>query len=123
VVTVGHKERGHGGGHDSHGGSTRRQRGVELGRHRRKVMIGGAHLSARNGEGRRWHEVRRFPVWEAAIRQGATDARSAGPRGQDGSAERPRPSGRGEKNGRLKRKKMGRGWAESEGKNPFPNKI
>jgi hypothetical protein len=32
-------------------------------------------------------------VWEAAIRQGATGARSAGPRGQDGPAKRPRPSG------------------------------
>jgi hypothetical protein len=49
-------------------------------------MTGGAHLSARHGEGRRRGEVRHFPVREAAIRQGATDAQSAEP------AERPRPS-------------------------------
>jgi hypothetical protein len=40
--------------------------------------------------------------------------------GREGGLGRPRgrgPVGRGgEKNGRLKRKKMGRGWAESEGK-------
>jgi hypothetical protein len=46
-------------------------------------------------------------VWEAAIRQGATGARSAGPRGRDGPAERLRPSGEGEK--RLVEKK--RRWA------------
>jgi hypothetical protein len=50
-------------------------------------MTGGAHLSARHREGRRQCEVRHFPVREAAIRQGATDAQSAGP------TERPRPSG------------------------------
>jgi hypothetical protein len=46
---VGHKERGRG----SHGGSTRRRHGVELLRSQRKVMIGGAHLSAGHGEGQR----------------------------------------------------------------------
>jgi hypothetical protein len=52
-------------------------------------------------------------VREAAIRQGTTDAWSAGLRGRAGPAERPRPSGeRGGGNGRLKRKKMGRDWAE-----------
>jgi hypothetical protein len=81
VVTVIHKERGRGGGRDSHGGSMRRWRGVELGRRQRKVMIGGAHLSSRHKEGQMRHEVRRFPVREAAIGQGTTDARSAGPRG------------------------------------------
>jgi hypothetical protein len=79
VVTVGHKERGHGGGRDSHGGSTRQRHEVELGRRRRKVMTGGAHLSARHGEGRRRHEVRHFPVKEASILQCTTNARSAGP--------------------------------------------
>jgi hypothetical protein len=49
VVTVSHKERGRGGGRGSHGGLMRRQRRVEIGRCRRKVMIGGAHLSARRG--------------------------------------------------------------------------
>jgi hypothetical protein len=47
---------------------------TELGWSRRKVRIGGAHLSAAHGEGRRRREVRRFPVREAAIGQGATDA-------------------------------------------------
>jgi hypothetical protein len=87
VVTVGHKERGCGGGRSSHGGSTRQRRGVELRRCRRRVMIGGVHLSARHREGRRRCEVKHFPVREAAIGQGTTDAWSAGP------AERPRPSG------------------------------
>jgi hypothetical protein len=42
-------------------------------------------------------------VREVAIGQGATDARSAGPRGRAGPAERPRPSGeRG--SGRLEKK-------------------
>jgi hypothetical protein len=89
VVTVGHKERGC----DSYGGSMRWRRRVELERHWRKVMTGGAHLSARHGEGRWRREVMRFPVREAAIRQGATDARSAGLRGRARLAERPRPSG------------------------------
>jgi hypothetical protein len=40
---------------------------AELGRSQRKVMTGGAHLSARHGEGRRWHELRRFLVREASI--------------------------------------------------------
>jgi hypothetical protein len=76
-------------------------------------MTGGAHLSARHRGGRRRREVRRFPVREAAIRQGANDARSTGLRGRAGPAERPRPSGeRGGGNGRLERKKMGRSWAE-----------
>jgi hypothetical protein len=57
-------------------------------------MTGGAHLSAGHGEGRRWREVRHFPVKEAAIGHGFTDARPAGP------AERPRPSGERE-SGRL----------------------
>jgi hypothetical protein len=60
---------------------------TELGRSRRKVMTGGANLSAGHREGQRRCEVKRFPVREAAIGQGATDARSAGP------AERPRSSG------------------------------
>jgi hypothetical protein len=47
-------------------------------------MIGGAHLSAEHGEERRRREVRRLLAREAAIRQGATDARPA---------EIPRPSG------------------------------
>jgi hypothetical protein len=47
--------------------------------------------------------VRRLGAREAAIGQGATDARPAGPRGRAGSAERSRPSGeRG--SGRLKKK-------------------
>jgi hypothetical protein len=50
---------------------------------------------------------------EAAIRQSATDARSAGPRGRARPAKRPRPSGeRGGGDSQLKRKKMGCGWAE-----------
>jgi hypothetical protein len=59
---------------------------TELGRSRRKVMTGGAHLLAGHGEGQRQREVRRFPVREATIRQGATDARPVGPRGRAGSA-------------------------------------
>jgi hypothetical protein len=48
--------------------------------------------------------------WEATIGQGATDARSAGPRGRAGPAEGLRPSGeRG--SGRLKKKQVGHGWA------------
>jgi hypothetical protein len=39
-----------------------------LGQSRRKVMRGGAHLSAGHGEGRRRREVRHFPMREAAIR-------------------------------------------------------
>jgi hypothetical protein len=66
---------------------------VELGRRQRKVMIGGAHLSARHGEGRRRREVRHFPMREVAIGQGTTDARSIRPRGRAGPTERPRPSG------------------------------
>jgi hypothetical protein len=68
VDTVSQKERGHG----SHGGSMR-------GWHRRKVMTGGP--TCHPGEERRWREVRRFHMREAAIGQGATNARSAGPRG------------------------------------------
>jgi hypothetical protein len=44
-------------------------------------MTGGVHLSAGHEEGQRRREVRRFPMREAAIRQGATDARSARARG------------------------------------------
>jgi hypothetical protein len=69
-------------------------------------MTGGAHLSARHREGRRRCEVKHFPVREAAIGQGTTDAWSAGP------AERPRPSGERGWCGQLKRKKMGHGWTE-----------
>jgi hypothetical protein len=64
---------------------------AELGRSRRKVMTGAAHLSAGHGERRRRREVRRFPMREATIGQGATDARSAAPRGRAGPAKRPRP--------------------------------
>jgi hypothetical protein len=73
-------------------------------------------------------------VREAAIRQGATDARSAGPRGRARPVERPRPSGERGGDGRLKRKKwaaagpkgrMGRLAARLIGpkvrKNSFPN--
>jgi hypothetical protein len=81
VVTVSHKERGRGRGRGSNGGSMRRRCGVELARRQRKVMTGGAHLSAKHGEGRRLREVRHFIVREAAIRRDATNARSAGPRG------------------------------------------
>jgi hypothetical protein len=77
---------------------------VELGRSRRKVMTGGAHLSAGHGEGRRRREVKHFPVREAAIGQGVTDARSAGPRGRAGPVERPRPSWERE-SGRLGKEK------------------
>jgi hypothetical protein len=45
------------------------------------------------GEGLRRREVRRFPVKEAASRQGATDSWPSGLRGQAGSPKRPRPSG------------------------------
>jgi hypothetical protein len=48
-------------------------------------------VMCRAQRGQRWRGWRRLPVWEAAIRQGATGARSAGPRGRDGPAERPRP--------------------------------
>jgi hypothetical protein len=65
---------------------------AELGRSRRKVMTGGAHLSAEHGERRRPREVRHFPMREGAIGQGATDACSAAPRGRAGLAKRPRPS-------------------------------
>jgi hypothetical protein len=51
---------------------------AELRQCQRKVMTGGAHLSAEHGEGRRRREVRRFPTREAAIGQGATDTRPAG---------------------------------------------
>jgi hypothetical protein len=78
---------------------------VELGRSRRKVMTGGAHLSAGHGEGRRRHEVRRFPMREAAIGQGATDAWSTRPRGRAGPAERLRPSGDRD-SGRLGKEKV-----------------
>jgi hypothetical protein len=63
---------------------------AELGWSRREVMTSGTHLSAGHKEGRRRHEVRRFLAREAAIGQGATDVRSAGP------TERPRPSGESE---------------------------
>jgi hypothetical protein len=66
---------------------------VELGQSQRKVMTGGTHLLARHGEGRRRREVRHFPTREAAIGQGATDARLARPRGWVGPAESARPSG------------------------------
>jgi hypothetical protein len=49
---------------------------------------------------------------EATIRQGATDVRSAGPRGRAGRGERSRPSGERGGNGRLKRKK----WATARPK-------
>jgi hypothetical protein len=71
-----------------------------LGQSRRKVMIGGTHLSAGHGEGRRRHDVRHFPVREAAIGQGATDTWLARPRGWAGLAKRLRPSGERE-SGRL----------------------
>jgi hypothetical protein len=112
VVTVDNKEKGARGRRGSHGGSTRQRHRVELGRRRRKVMTGQAHLSAGHGEGQRQGEVRRFPVREVAIGQGTTDAGSAGPRGRAGPAERPRPSGeRG--SSRLEKKNMGRGWAKN----------
>jgi hypothetical protein len=71
---------------ESGGGTT------DLGQSRRKAITGGVHLLVERGVGRRRREVRRFPV-EAAIRQGATDSRPTGLRGQAGPAERPRPSG------------------------------
>jgi hypothetical protein len=71
---------------------------TELGRSRRKVMTGGAHLSAGRGEGRRRREMRLFPVREVVIGQGATNARPARP------VERPRPSGERE-SGRLGKEK------------------
>jgi hypothetical protein len=47
---------------------------------------------------------------EATIRQGATDVRSAGPRGRAGRGERSRPSGeRGGGERSVKKKKMGHG--------------
>jgi hypothetical protein len=67
-------------------------------------MTSGAHLSARHGEGRRQREVRRFPTREAAIGQGAIDARPTGPRGRALPAERPRPSGERE-SGQLGKEK------------------
>jgi hypothetical protein len=48
-------------------------------------------LGMERGKGSR--EVRRFPVRDAAIGQGTTDARSARPSGRAGLAERPRPCG------------------------------
>jgi hypothetical protein len=50
---------------------------TELRRSRRKAMTGGAHLSARHGEGQRRCEVRHIAAREAAIRQGTTDVRPA----------------------------------------------
>jgi hypothetical protein len=82
---------------------------AELGWSQREVMIGGTHLSAGHGEGQRRHEVRRFPVREAAIGQGATDARPTGPRAQAGPAERLRPSGERE-SGRLGKEKGSGLW-------------
>jgi hypothetical protein len=85
-------------------------------------MIGGSHLSAGRREGK-------GAVWEVAIRQGATGARPAGPRGRDGPTERPRPSGEGGEEGRWKRKedgpRLGRkaGWVESDGKILFRIKF
>jgi hypothetical protein len=82
---------------------------------------------ARRGQRRR--DWRRLPVSEAAIRQGTTGARSAGPRGRDGPAQRLRPSGEGG-GGRPVEKK--RRWAvtgpkdrmgQKRRKNSFPNKI
>jgi hypothetical protein len=66
---------------------------AELGRSRREVMIGGAHLLAERGERRRRREVRHFPAKGGAIGQGATNVRPAGPRGRAGPAERLGPSG------------------------------
>jgi hypothetical protein len=77
---------------------------TELGLSRREVMIGGTHLSDGHGEARRRCEVRRFPVREAAIGQGATDAWPTGPRGWVGPVERPRPNGERE-SGRLGKEK------------------
>jgi hypothetical protein len=58
-------------------------------------MIGGAHLSARHGEGQRRRGWRRLPVREAASGHGATSAWPTGPTG------RPRPSREGGGSGRL----------------------
>jgi hypothetical protein len=82
---------------------------AELGWSQREVMIGGTHLSAGHGQGRRRREVRRFPAREAAIGQGATDARPTGPRVQAGPAERLRPSGERE-SGRLGKEKGSGLW-------------
>jgi hypothetical protein len=77
---------------------------AKLGWSQRKVVTGGAHLSAWRGEWRRRREVRRFPAREAAIGQGATDVLLAGSRGRARPAERPRPSGQRE-SGRLAKEK------------------
>jgi hypothetical protein len=65
---------------------------------------GEAHLLAGHGEGQRRRNVRRFPAREAAIGQGATDARPAGPRGRAGPVERRRPNGERE-SGQLGKEK------------------
>jgi hypothetical protein len=67
-------------------------------------MTGGAHLSAGREEGQRRREVKRVPVREAAIGQGATDVQPAGPRGLARPVERLRPSGDRE-NDRLGKEK------------------
>jgi hypothetical protein len=68
-------------------------------------MAQGRHLEVLSG-GQRWRdvvavaklgqsqsEVRRFPMKEAAIGQGATNVRPARPKGQAEPAERLKPSG------------------------------
>jgi hypothetical protein len=81
-------------------------------------MIGGSHMSARHGEGRRQCEVRHFPVREAAIEQGTTDARLAGP------TERPRPSGERGGGRPIEKRRKRKKWAAvgpKVRKNSFPN--
>jgi hypothetical protein len=54
------------------------------------------------------------------------EEKEGGQLGCEGGLGRPRgrgPVGRGEKNGRLKRKKMGRGWAENDRKILFRIKF
>jgi hypothetical protein len=92
---------------------------AELGRSRREVMIGGAHLLAERGERRRRREVRHFPARGVAIGQGATNVRPAGPRGWAGPAERLRPSGERESGWLGKEVEVGHGWAENQSWSQF----
>jgi hypothetical protein len=123
VVTVGHKERGHGGGHGSHGGSLRRWRGGELGRRQRKVMTSGAHLSARHGEG---EDGVRLDVFLCGRRQSGRAPLTRGRLGREGEMGRPRGRGLvGRGGGGEKRpvEKKGRGWAECDVKFLFRIKF
>jgi hypothetical protein len=76
-------------------------------------MTGGAHLSAKHGEGQRWLGWRRLPVREEACGQGATSAWPTGPTGRL-SGRGPVGKGLGgEVAGWGKKMEVGRGRAKN----------